>query len=88
MATEDRRAHERVLLERYHSGLVAGGVADYSFDELYDDYRTCLVTQLTIPVIGQSMDPGNDRGRKLMDTMVERTFIAIDDHDAGKYLPV
>ena len=88
MATEDRRAHERALLERYHSGLIAGGVADYSFDDLFDDYRMILVGQLTIPVIGQSMDPGNDRGRKLMDTMVERSFIAIDDHDAGRFLPV
>lgn len=88
MATEDRRAHERALLERYHSGLIAGGVADYSFDDLFDDYRMSLVGQLTIPVIGQSMDPGNDRGRKLMDTMVERSFIAIDDHDAGRFLPV
>jgi hypothetical protein len=88
MAPDDRRAHERPLLERYHAGLVAGGVTDYSFDELYDDYRTALVTQLTIPVIAQSMDPGNDRGRKLMDAMVERVFVAIDDHDAGRFMPV
>ncbi len=88
MAPDDRRAHERSLLERYHAGLVAGGVTDYSFDDLYDDYRMALVTQLTIPVVGQSMDPGNDRGRRLMDAMVERTFISIEDHDAGRFLPV
>ena len=34
MAPDDRRAHERPLLERYHAGLVAGGVTGYSFDEL------------------------------------------------------
>jgi aminoglycoside/choline kinase family phosphotransferase len=88
LSVEDRRAHERPLLERYHAGLLAGGVTEYSFDELYDDYRLSLITQLTIPVIAQSMDPGNDRGRRLMDAMVERVFIAIDDHDAGRFMPV
>ena len=88
LSPDDRRAHEQSLLERYHAGLVAGGVTGYSLDDLWDDYRMCLVMQLTIPVIGQSMDPGNDRGRKLMDAMVERVFIAIDDHDAGEFIPV
>ena len=67
LATEDRRVHERALLERYHAGLVAGGVTDYSFEQLYDDYRVSLFTQLSIPVIGSSMDPGNERGRRLFD---------------------
>ena len=88
MSTADRRANELPLLERYHAGLLAGGVTDYSFEDLWDDYRMGLVTQLTIPVIGQSMDPGNDRGRQLMEAMVERAFIAVDDHDAGRFLPV
>ena len=88
MSPEDRRAHELPLLERYHAGLVAGGVTDYSFDDLWDDYRMCLVMQLTIPVIGQSMDTGNERGRKLTETMVERAFIAVDDHDAGRFMPI
>ena len=67
LSIEDRRAHERDLLERYHDGLVAGGVTGYSFDDLYDDYRMSLVTQLTIPVIGSSMDLGNERGVQLFD---------------------
>ena len=33
LSIEDRRAHERALLERYHDGLVAGGVTGYSFDD-------------------------------------------------------
>ena len=88
LSIEDRRAHERDLLERYHDGLVAGGVTGYSFDDLYDDYRMSLVTQLTIPVIGSSMDLGNERGVQLFDAVVERVFTAIDDHDAGQFLPV
>jgi hypothetical protein len=88
LETDDRRAHEHALLERYHAGLVAGGVTGYSFDALYDDYRMALFAQLSIPVIGSSMDPGNERGRRLMDAMVVRTLVAIDDHDAGRFVPV
>jgi aminoglycoside/choline kinase family phosphotransferase len=88
LSVDDRRAHERALLERYHEGLVAGGVTGYSFDDLYDDYRMSLVTQLTVPVIGSSMDPGNERGVQLFDAAVERILTAIDDHDAGRFMPV
>jgi hypothetical protein len=88
LSPDDRRAHERALLERYHAGLVEGGVSDYSFDQLYDDYRLSLFTQLSIPVVGSSMDPGNDRGRMLMDAMVERTLIAVEDHHPEALLPV
>lgn len=40
---EVRRAHETDLLRRYHDGLVAGGVADYSFEQLWHDYRMSQV---------------------------------------------
>ena len=88
LSVDDRREHERALLERYHEGLVAGGVTGYSFNDLYDDYRMSLVTQLTVPVIGSSMDPGNERGVQLFDAAVERILTAIDDHDAGRFMPV
>lgn len=39
MAPEDRRAHDRDLLRRYHEGLVAGGVRDFSFDDCLESYR-------------------------------------------------
>ncbi len=88
VATDDRRAHEQALLERYHAGLIAGGVTEYSFDQLYDDYRLSLLAQLSIPVVGSSMDPGNERGVRLFDAAVVRLFTAIDDHDPGRFLPV
>jgi len=88
LATDDRRACERELLERYHAGLVAGGVTDYSFDQLYDDYRMSLLAQLSIPVVGSSMDPGNERGVRLFDATVVRLLTAIEDHGAERFLPV
>ena len=83
---EDRRTHEDKLLRRYHDALVAHGVRDYSFDDCWLDYLRGLVLSLAIPVVGSSMEAGNERGRRLMDTMVERAIIAVADHDAGRVL--
>jgi hypothetical protein len=37
---------ERGLLERYHRGLVAAGVAGYGFDRLLEDYRRSIICDL------------------------------------------
>jgi hypothetical protein len=34
-----RQCEETELLQRYHAGLLAGGVQDYRFEQLWDDYR-------------------------------------------------
>lgn len=39
LPTEERRAQERGLVERYHAELVAAGVADHDFDACWDGYR-------------------------------------------------
>jgi hypothetical protein len=46
-----RAALERPLLELYHRRLVDAGVATYSFDDLWLDYRRCVVRNLTVPII-------------------------------------
>ena len=43
-----RREIERPLLRRYHEELSR---PDYSFDDLWLDYRRCVVRNLTIPII-------------------------------------
>jgi len=42
---------ERPLLRYYHDGLLAQGVKNYSFDDLWLDYRRCAVRNLTFPII-------------------------------------
>jgi Phosphotransferase enzyme family len=42
---------ERPLLRHYHEGLLAHGVEGYTFDDLWLDYRRCVVRNLTIPII-------------------------------------
>jgi hypothetical protein len=46
-----RREFERPLIEYYYDRLLKYGVQNYSFDELWLDYRRCVVRNLTIPII-------------------------------------
>lgn len=46
-----RRELERPLLRRYHERLIERGINEYSFDELWLDYRRCAVRNLTIPLL-------------------------------------
>jgi thiamine kinase-like enzyme len=51
----ERRARlEAPLLERYHAGLRAHGVTDYSLDRLWEDYRLLVVGHLWTPVWQQT----------------------------------
>jgi hypothetical protein len=46
---EQRRALERVLLRHYYDRLCEAGVADYSWDQLWNDYRLCVIRKLFHP---------------------------------------
>jgi hypothetical protein len=41
---------ERVLVERYHAGLLARGVSAYSWEQCWEDYRLALLNHLFTPV--------------------------------------
>jgi hypothetical protein len=46
-----RREFELPLLRHYHERLQSHAVDGYSFDELWLDYRRCVVRNLTMPII-------------------------------------
>jgi thiamine kinase-like enzyme len=46
-----RRELEAPLLQHYHQALLARGLETYSLDELWLDYRCCVVRNLTIPIL-------------------------------------
>jgi ecdysteroid kinase len=51
----ERRARlEAPLIERYHAGLLAHGVTDYSLERLWEDYRLGVIGHLATPVWQQS----------------------------------
>jgi len=80
MPVEARRAHERDLVARWHAGLVAGGVRDYSFERAWEDYRRAVLYLWTyVTVIAGALDPANERGRRWMTEMIRRSSAAIDD---------
>lgn len=47
--TEMRRAWEKPLLKNYHQHLLDLGVQDYSFNQLWYDYRLCAMQSLYVP---------------------------------------
>ena len=84
---EVRQAHQVALIDRYHAGLVAGGVADYSRDALDDDYRfaTLLVLAFaTLPFMSaeSSATAANAAGlAELGYAWARRMIAAVDELD-------
>ena len=82
----DRRAHEEDLLRRYHDGLLAGGVRHYPLARCRQDYRAAMLRWLGLATVASLIDVANDRGERLLATMVERHYTAAADHDVGALL--
>lgn len=89
LPTDTRRAHEQDILRRYHAGLEEGGVRDYSFERLFQDYRQYFAG---IPAAGgmvllAALPDGNERGRLMLETTIARFLVATEDLDALSLLP-
>jgi hypothetical protein len=83
---ENRREWQDQLLRRYHEGLVAKGVTDYSFERCVRDYRYCSLQCAWSQIAISDVDPGNDRGRTLLDAMITRSFQNASDNNSGEAL--
>jgi hypothetical protein len=83
---ENRREWQDQLLHRYHAGLVMKGVTDYSFERCVRDYRYCALQCAWSQIAISDADPGNERGRKLLDTMITRSFQNASDNNSGEAL--
>jgi aminoglycoside phosphotransferase (APT) family kinase protein len=83
-----RRAHERELLRRYLEGLSAWGVRDYSWDQLWHDYRLAALYLLDYAVtIASGLNLANERGAAIARALSERSCAALDDLDCQELLP-
>lgn len=60
------------LLGVYHDELVSSGVTDYPFVDLQADYTEGLMLLLHRATSFDSMEFGEERGRELMDTWIDR----------------
>lgn len=80
---EARRRHERTLIAAYHDALVEGGVNGYSLDDCWRDYQATSISMVgyAMPLVADvQLDHLNERGRRMMITLMERYVAAIDDH--------
>ncbi len=84
---ELRREAEQALLHRYHDGLLAGGVRDYSFDDCFEDYRTAALWCVMYPVAMGGGMAANDRALEIAAEISKRSFNTILDLDAASLLP-
>jgi len=74
-------------LRLYHDTLLDHGVKGYSFDECLERYRyNLLITMITPIAICGTLDQGNERGRQLGHTVLERSFSALESLDCAALL--
>lgn len=74
----DRRRLEQPLLRRYHDQLLARGVVDYSYDQLWTDYRSTIPIGVYIAV-EYGRGGLNGPGRPVWSRYLRRTLTACDD---------
>ncbi len=79
----DRRDHELCLLHTYHSLLVDNGVAEYTFEQCWDDYRLAMLHPVSriVTAVGIGVVP-NEQERGYCDVLIPRYCRAVHDLDA------
>ena len=83
LRSDVRDGHDEALVREYLDHLVAGGVADYSFDDAWRHYRYAAVYLMVLPVITlNGWEALPERSRQLCLTLTDRAVAAIDEIDA------
>jgi hypothetical protein len=76
----DRRRLEQPLLQRYHDQLLGHGVAGYTWDQLWTDYR--LMIPMGVYIAVEYCRGGlNAKSEGVWLPYLQRTLTACDDHD-------
>lgn len=79
LSIENRRTHERMLVERYHAALVGHGVTDHDFETCWDDYRYGHFQGPWTTILGAMHVEQTDRGDDMFMAMASRCGAAIRD---------
>jgi Ecdysteroid kinase-like family len=85
---EQRRQWEGELIRLYQRTLAEKGVADYSFDECWQDYRRNLLAILAGSIMANfaTFDPTNERGVAPFELLLRRYSAAVSDLHAMELL--
>ena len=86
LVVEERRAHERALVREYWQELCARGVADFSFDECWRDYRHTTFGGVLMAVVASQIVEQTDRGDDMFVAMASRHGQHALDLEAEKLL--
>ncbi len=84
--TEFRRLHQEALVRRYHDSIVDRGATDYPFERCWDDFRAAMLRHVARAPGLAVVDGRNERGRALLDSMIQRGWQSAVDLDAGSVL--
>lgn len=88
VSTEIRRAVEKDALREYHDVVCSLGVRNFPFERCWRLYRQTLLGCLVLPVLAAAwLEEGPRRLTQLQDTIAKRTAAALQDQDAGAFLP-
>ena len=79
LTVDDRRAHEREIVERYHRALLDQGVHGYDLHLCWDDYCYAHLQGPLITVFGAHYSTQTDRGDEMFMVMTQRACAAIRD---------
>ncbi|HJM29055.1 MAG: DUF1679 domain-containing protein [Acidimicrobiales bacterium] len=86
LKVEDRRKHGEELVAHYHNELIANGVNDYTIDNCWFDLKASLMVQTYNQVIDSDLDYSNDRGKRLLEKCITRTFSAAADYELTSFI--
>ncbi len=86
MTADVRRGCEAELIEQYHRTVTGLGVANYSLDQCWHDFRLSLLQVCTASVIVSDLQGGNERGADLLEQLFLRPIIAGIDHHVDELL--
>ena len=73
VSPDERRAHEKDLIARYHEGLVKGGVTGFSLDDSFESYRRCSLYPFLLTVAVSMSLEQTERGDAMWARMVRDT---------------
>lgn len=82
LSIDDRRRHERHLLDRYREELRRYGVRDYSHDQLYADYRRTLLSGVSTAIFASAATKRTERGDAMFLAMARGGCAQAIDTDA------
>lgn len=86
LSVSDRRDHERDLLREYHEGLVARGVAGFSFADCWESYRRCSPYPFLLAIAVSVTLERTDRGDAMWARMVRGSAEMVEDLGAADIL--